>query len=198
MLRRVVFVVKFLAVRGLAFESNDSRLGSSSNRNFLGILEVISEFDLFLKQHINERANKGSGNVSYISMRICNEIIDLMGNEVLLEITKQLQETKYFGLILDSIPDRAHKDQFAVVVRYYYKGLVVERFLTYIHILSHTGISMAKEVIHFLENNNINLQHCRGQSYDNANNITGIYKGLQAQIKKNAVLLYLHLVLLIP
>lgn len=183
-LRRVVSVVKFLAVRGLAFEGNDSRLGSSSNGNFLGILEVISEFDPFLKQHMNERANKGSGNVSYISMRICNEIIDLMGNEVLLEIIKQLQETKYFGLILDSTPDRAHKDQFAVVVRYCYKGLVVERFLTYIHILSHTGISMAEEVIHFLENNNINLQHCRGQSYDNANNMTGIYEGLQAQIKK--------------
>ncbi|KAL4092349.1 hypothetical protein QTP88_026870 [Uroleucon formosanum] len=170
-LRRVVSVVKFLAVHGLAFEGNDWRLGSSSNGNFLGILEVISEFDPFLKQHMNERANEGSGNVSYISMRICNEIIDLMGNEVLLEIIKQLQKTKYFGIILDSTPDRAHKDQFAVV-RYCYKGLVVERFLTYIHILSHTGISMAEEVIHFLENNNINLQHCRGQSYDNANNMT--------------------------
>jgi hypothetical protein len=49
-----------------------------------------------------------------------------MVNEVLLEITKQLQETKYFGIILDSTPDRAHRDQFAVVVRYCYKGLVVE------------------------------------------------------------------------
>ncbi|XP_025425934.1 uncharacterized protein LOC112694616 [Sipha flava] len=144
-LHRVVSVVKFLAVHGLAFEGNDSRLGSPSNGNFLGILEVISEFDPFLKQHMNESANKGSGNVSYFSMRICNEIIDLMANEVLLEITKQLQETKYFGLILDSTPDRAHRDQFAVVVRYCYKGLVVERFLTYIHILSHTGISMVEE-----------------------------------------------------
>jgi hypothetical protein len=57
---------------------------------------------------------------------------------------------------------------------------------------------MAEEVIHFLENNNINLQYCRGQSHDNANNMTSIYEGLQTQIKKNVVLLYLHLVLLIP
>lgn len=98
---------------------------------------------------MNERVNKGSENVSYISMRICNEIIDLMVNEILLEITKQLQETKYFGLILDSTLDRAHRDQFAAVIRYCYKGLVVERFLTYIHILSHTGISMTKEIIYF-------------------------------------------------
>jgi hypothetical protein len=58
---------------------------------------------------------------------------------------------------------------------------------------------MAKEVIHFLENNNINLQYCRSQSYDNANNMTDLYEGLQAQIKKKKkVLLYLHLILLIP
>jgi hypothetical protein len=76
-------VLKFLAVRGLAFKSNDSQLGSPSNGNFLGILEVIFEFDPFLKQRMNERANKGSGNVTYFLMRICNEIIDLMANEVL-------------------------------------------------------------------------------------------------------------------
>jgi len=78
-------------------------------------------------------------------MRICNEIIDLMRNEVLLEITKQLQETKYVNLILDSTSNGAHKDHFAVVVRYCYKGLVVERFFnihyTYMHVLSHIGIS---------------------------------------------------------
>jgi hypothetical protein len=50
-LHRVVSVVKFLAVRGLAFEGNDSQLGSPSNVNFLGILEVIFEFNPFLKQH---------------------------------------------------------------------------------------------------------------------------------------------------
>ncbi|XP_025410325.1 serine/threonine-protein phosphatase PP1-like [Sipha flava] len=58
-----------------------------------------------------------------------------------------LQETKYFGLILDSTPDRAHRDQFAVVIRYCYKRLVVERFLTYIHILNQTGISMAEKCV---------------------------------------------------
>jgi len=47
---RVVSVVKFLAVRGLAFEDNDSRLGSLNNGNFLGIFVVISEFKPFFKQ----------------------------------------------------------------------------------------------------------------------------------------------------
>lgn len=52
-LRRVVFVVKFLAVCGLAFEGNDSRLSFSSNGSFLRFLEVIFEFYPFLKQTIN-------------------------------------------------------------------------------------------------------------------------------------------------
>lgn len=79
-------------------------------------------------------------------MLIYNEIIDVMENEVLLEITKQLQETKYFGLILNSTPDRAHRIKFSVVDRYCYNGLVVERFLTCIHILSYTGISIVEKV----------------------------------------------------
>lgn len=47
-LRRIVYIVKCLAVRGLAFEGHYSQLGSSSNGHFLGFLEVISKFDWFL------------------------------------------------------------------------------------------------------------------------------------------------------
>lgn len=53
----VMYIVKCLAIRGLAFEGN--------------IFVVL--------------------NVPYTSMRICNEIIDLMGNAVSIEIIKQLQ-----------------------------------------------------------------------------------------------------------
>ncbi len=85
-LRRIVAVIKFLAVRGLAFEGDDSKLGSIHNGNFLGIIELIAEFDPFLKQHLTDYGNKGHGNVSYLSNTTYNEMIDLMGREVLKKI----------------------------------------------------------------------------------------------------------------
>lgn len=47
-LKRVVAVIKFLAERGLAFRGEDELLGSPHNGNYLGILELISQFDQFL------------------------------------------------------------------------------------------------------------------------------------------------------
>ncbi len=51
-LRRVVAVVKFLAERGLAFRGSSEIFGRADNGNYMGILELISEFDPFLKSHI--------------------------------------------------------------------------------------------------------------------------------------------------
>ncbi|XP_066969168.1 52 kDa repressor of the inhibitor of the protein kinase-like [Macrobrachium rosenbergii] len=47
----------------------------------------------------------------------------------------------------------------------------------------HNGSDMAKALFKFLESHNIDLKDCRGQSYDNAANMSGKYKGMQALIK---------------
>ena len=86
-LRRIVVVIKFLAVRGLTVEGDGSKLGSIHKGIFLGIIEHIAEFDPFLKQHLTDYGNKGHGNVSYLSNTTCNELIDLMAHEVLKEIS---------------------------------------------------------------------------------------------------------------
>ena len=57
-------------------------------------------------------------------------------------------------------------------------------FLTFIHIRSHTGEDLAKYLLQYLEQNGINIQNCRDQSYDNASNMSGKYIGMQAQLKR--------------
>lgn len=60
-LRRIVSVIKLLASRGLSFRGSDQTIGSSTNGNYLGILELISEYDPFLATHIANHGNKGKG-----------------------------------------------------------------------------------------------------------------------------------------
>ena len=50
-LHRVVEVIKFLAERGLGFRGQNETIGSKSNGNYLGVLELISKFDQFLSTH---------------------------------------------------------------------------------------------------------------------------------------------------
>ena len=59
----------------------------------------------------------------------------------------------------------------------------VERFWTFVQISSHTGQNLA-DCLQYLSEHNIHFAHCRGQTYDNASNMSGRYNGMQ-QILKN-------------
>lgn len=53
-LQRILSVIRFLASRGLAFRGSEDRLGSKHNGNYLGLLELLAEFDPCLKSHIDK------------------------------------------------------------------------------------------------------------------------------------------------
>ena len=130
-LRRVVSVIKYIAERGLAFRGTHEVIGSRNNGNYLGILEVISDFDPFLKEHISLCANKGRGTVSYLSKTICEELIILMSEAVKKQIIREIKQAKYWGLVVDSTPDISHVDQLSVIFGYYYNSHVYERFFAF-------------------------------------------------------------------
>ena len=80
--RRVVAVVTFLAERGLPFRGHDEHIRSRHNGNFLGVMELIAEFDPFLAKHVEEFGNQGRGNPSYLSSTIYEEVIQIMAKKV--------------------------------------------------------------------------------------------------------------------
>lgn len=185
-LKRVVDVVKFLGTRGLAFRGSKEIFGCIGNGNFMGALELVAEYDDFLKAHIKTKGNPGSGNISYLSKTICNEFIELMYNKIVSVIVDELKHSKYYSISVDSTPDITHSDQLTVILRYVLSdGTPVERFIAFIKLNNHTGALMADLVINTLSELDIPICDMRGQSYDNASNMSGKYKGLQALIKEH-------------
>lgn len=183
-LKRIVAVVKFLASRGLAFRGDNETLGSQNNGNYLGCLELVSEFDPFLADHIQNCGNRGKGSTSYLSANICNEFINLMGQQVLKTIVKELKSAKYYSISVDSTPDLSHVDQLTFIVRYVNDGQPIERFLQFLPIDEHNAQYIADTILNFLESFDISIKDCRGQSYDNASNMSGKYSGVQSRIKE--------------
>ncbi|XP_011860156.1 PREDICTED: zinc finger MYM-type protein 1-like [Vollenhovia emeryi] len=161
-----------------------SVITTETNAGYAGILELIAEFDPFLKQHINMYANKGRGNVSYLSKTICEEFIELLSRRVLTQIKNEIKESKYWGLVVDSTPDISHVDQLSVIFRYYFNGHIHERFFCFLQITSHKGKSLSTEILQLLEEHDINIADCRAQTYDNASNMSGKYSGLQSCLKE--------------
>lgn len=110
------------------------------------------------------------------------------------EITRRLKEAKYFSVAVDSTPDEGHIDQLAVTVRYMEDGKPVERFVTCVPNNGHKSTDMYAALKNFLNEYGINLGDCRGQSYDNAANMTGKYRGMQTLMQQEFPLVFLSLV----
>ena len=154
-------------------------LSSPHNGNFLGILELISKFD-----HLSRYGNKNKGNPSYLSSTICDELILIMGKKILSSVCRNIQSGKYYSLCLDSTPDTSRTDELPITIRYVSSsGESVDRFLVYLPISNHTGEYMCDKVLDKLKEQDIDIQNCHGQSYDNAVNMSGKYAGLQRKIK---------------
>ncbi|KAJ8684862.1 hypothetical protein QAD02_020655 [Eretmocerus hayati] len=116
-IRRLISAIKFLASRGLAFRGTNQEIGSTKNGNYLGVLELLSEYDPFLKNHIELYANKGRGHTSYLSANVCEELIELMGKKVLVYVINEIRKYKYYTVSLDSSPDSSRTDQLTFIVR---------------------------------------------------------------------------------
>lgn len=100
-------------------------------------------------------------------------------------IAEEIRDAKYFSIIVDLTPDLSHVDQLTFIFRCVSKeGKSVERFVAFEPIQSHTGESLANTVIAMVKDLGLELSNCRGQSYDNVNNKSGRYNGLQALLKK--------------
>lgn len=177
--------VKYLSVQGLAFRGSDEHLDKLSSGNFLELMKFLAEFDPFMAEHLRQYGNQGSGSTSYISKTTYEELINLIAEKVRTVILKEVQKAKYFGIVLDSTPDISHVDQLTFVIRYVaVDGMPVERFICFVPNVGHKSEEIVNSVLGLFEKYNLDISNCRGQSYDNASNMSGIYSGVQARIKQ--------------
>lgn len=134
----VVEALKFLTSRGLFLRGSDERISSSNNGNYLGVLKLLTKSDLFLAQHLERYGALGSGKTSYLSKAICEEIVNLMAEEIHSVIISEVKQAKYYSICVDSTPDVSHTDELKFIVRYVKPGgKPVERFIKFIDIYDH-------------------------------------------------------------
>lgn len=191
--QRLLSVVMFLGERGLAFRGTSERIGDPNNGNFLGLIELLSEFDPLLREHISKikKAQEEGKRLQahYLSKDSQNEFIQTCGARVRQKVLEERKKSKYFSIIADSTPDVSHTEQTTLVLRYVLdcesEFKVTERFLSFVDCNQKTGQDVANLIMSELEKNSIPLKDCRGQGYDNGANMAGVYNGAQAVISKH-------------
>jgi hypothetical protein len=111
-LKRIIAVIKFLVSGGLPLRGDNQTTGSVRNRNYLGIMELLSQFDPFLCENIKS----GRGIPSHLPVTICEEFIELMRSKESAAIVTEIRITKYFSISVDSIPHVTRIDQLTFIL----------------------------------------------------------------------------------
>ncbi len=110
-----------------------------------------------------------------------------MSKTIYEEIIKDVKAAKYYSIIVDSSSNISYVDQLSFIIRYVKpNGTVVEHFLKLLDNPGHKGLELYNAVVFTLGYYNIDKIDIRGQSYDNAPNMKGQYKGLQSRIKETS------------
>ena len=135
---RIFCIVKFLAKHSLTFRGTNSKLYEDSNGNFLGLIEMLAEFDQVIQEHVR-RITSEETLLHYLDPKIQNELINLLASAIKSEIVRKIKRAKYFSIILDCTPDASHQEQMSLIIRY------VD--------LSSDNISIEKSFLEFLDIN---------------------------------------------
>ena len=108
-----------------------------------------------------------------------------MAKEVTTSIANEIKKSKYYSISVDSTPDVTHVDQLIFIIRYVLDdGTIAERFLKFVESGGqHDAESITNHILRTLTEYDLGLNDCRGQSYDNATNLSGRYSGVQARLK---------------
>lgn len=147
--------VTFFAENGLPLQGLRQTFGQPDNGNYLGILQLISQFDPFLQSHTDKFGNSGRRISAYLSVTVSKEFVQLMGLKVLHEVVRCAKIAKYFSISVDSTPDLTHVDYILCYVSP--DGCVEVRFLKFLPITSHTGVALFNSVLSVLQELGIGL-----------------------------------------
>lgn len=147
-LYRVFDIVKFLSSRGLSFRGTDGKFGSLTNGNYMGLFELLAEYDPFLKVHIETHSGKGRGSVSYLSKTTLDEFLELLRKNLTKKIIEGVKLNKYYSISVDSTPDIRNIDQLVFILRYMTEdGDPVERFIKFIPMSNHKASTIERIVM---------------------------------------------------
>lgn len=189
-LSRVLDSIKFLAVQNIPFRGHRENLSDSTANpgNFLSLIKLLSKYDPVLTRHLDFVGNH-PGSLSYLSPIIQNELIELMADTVRNYLLIKIKQAKYYGMLWDSTPDRQRRDQMSQVIRYVAIDFnkksveICESFLRFVEFQEHDAESITNLIVKQIESDNLLLNDCRAQCYDNAYTMAGHLSGVQVRVQ---------------
>lgn len=175
-LSTVAEILLFTACQNIAQRGHDESESSLNKGNFIELLNLCAKRDVRLKNKI-ECLPK---NAKYIHHSIQNQLFSVMSQLVLLSISNEIKECKYFAILADETKDVSKTEQVSIMVRYFHKNIINERFLGFVPCFSLNAQSLFNYIKRTLSDCAIDINNCVAQTYDGAAVMSGNANGVQA------------------
>lgn len=166
--------------------------------NFRELLKFkINSGDQNLKNHLDTTSSRAT----YISKTTQNELLNCIGEEIQLQIIKDVNKAKFYAVIFDETTDIAHREQLSLSIRYILNNKINEKFLTFVDayqsILEEdimlsgetklTGQALGNIVLNILKQFNLNVENCVGIGTDGCAVMTSKSIGAVTTILKECI-----------
>lgn len=191
-LRRIVDVTLTLAINNLPFRAHritDFQDVETSQGNFIEIIKLLSRYDDVLADLLK----RPKGTTNYLSPEIQNELINLIAHEINIIIKSEIDEAAFVTIIADTTQDISKIDQLSIVIRYVVirkddndrpvELQIKEAFCGFTKVTDQTSQGLETIVLEAIECF-ADITKLRGQGYDGAAHMSGVYSGLQARIRQ--------------
>ena len=121
-----------IALRGDNEVLNEDSCGNTGN--FLAALQMIANHEDILKQHL-DNSQLSSRNITYMSPLIQNEIIEIIGQDIILKnLLEEIKAAKLYSIMGDKVTSH-NKEQLALCARFINKNNDVrEDFIALVHL----------------------------------------------------------------
>lgn len=182
-IRQIVRAVVYLAKQGLPFRGNVESISSVKNPgNFLALLKDYATEDKILYQHLHSPKAK---NATYISSTTQNDIINIVGNDLLLNaIISEVQESTFFAVLADEVASH-NVEHLAICLRFVDSECNIrEEFAAFIKLSRVRASDISDSILTTLSNLGLSVNNLRGQGYDGASTMSGAKSGVQARIRE--------------
>ena len=170
--------VCFLSRQGITLRGD----GEEKYSNFIQLLLLRSIDNTIILSMLDKKTDK------YTSPIIQNEMLKIMGLQVLREIASSIQKAKYFSLMADEVTDVSNREQVAICIRWV--DIDFQPHEEFIGLYKANTIA-AVEIVAILKDSllrmNLNISDCRGQCYDGAANICGVRNSVATQISRRKI-----------
>ena len=159
--------------------------------NFLALLAMFAESDSILCNHLQKPRAR---NATYLSPRSQNEIISVIGYDVIrTRIISEVKNARFYSIMADEVS--SHNAEHLPLCLWFVddKSEIQEEFVTFLKLERVRAVDIANAIVGCLEGLGLSLNNLQGQGYDEASTMSGEKSGVQKRIReKQPKALYTH------